>query len=67
MAEKPIWQIRLLVESDDAAEVERLAQAVGRVACPEDDPSPQHVCPVPWFVVTSEAEDAEEWREVLNR
>jgi hypothetical protein len=34
MAGKPIFEIELLVETDDEAELERLADAVGRVACP---------------------------------
>ncbi len=61
-------QISLYVECDDDAEQKRLADAVARVACPEqDDPSPDHACAIPWFVVTSDGEDLETWRELLNR
>ncbi len=67
MAKPSIFQIKLLVETDDEDEVERLAEAVGLVVCPQDDPSPSHACPVPWFVVTSELEDPESWRDLLNR
>lgn len=60
--------ITLYVETDEDAEVERLVDAVGRVACPDqDDPAADHVCPIPWFVVSSHGEDVETWREVLNR
>jgi len=56
------------VETDDDAEVSRLADEVGRVACPEqDDPAEDHACPIPWFVVSSHGEDLETWLELLNR
>jgi len=60
--------ITLYVETDDDAEVSRLANEVGRVACPEqDDPAEGHACPIPWFVVSSHGEDLETWRELPNR
>lgn len=60
--------ITLYVETDDDAEVERLAEAVGRVACPEqDDLTADHACAIPWFVVSSHGDDLETWRELLNR
>lgn len=60
--------ITLFVETDDDAEVERLADAVARVACPGlDDVAPGHACAIPWFVVSSVGEDLEVWRELLNR
>ena len=63
-----IVRITLYVETDDDAEVERLADDVGRVACPDqDDLTWDHACPIPWFVVTSLGEDLETWRDLLNR
>jgi hypothetical protein len=60
--------ITLYVETDDDAEVERLADAVGRVACPDrHDPKADHACPIPWLVVSSVGDDLEPWRELLNR
>ena len=63
-----LWRIALVVETDDEAEVERLADVIGTLAC--DIPADQaHACRLPWFVITSElAEDeAESWRNDLNR
>jgi hypothetical protein len=36
--------------------------------CSDDAPSP-HECPVPWFVVSEPlaSEEAESWRDLLNR
>ena len=68
MAAPRMVQISLYVECDDDAEVERLADAVSRLACPEqDDPSPEHSCAIPWFVLTSDGDDLETWRKLLNR
>ena len=56
------------METGDEAEVERLADVIGALAC--DVPADQdHACRLPWFVITSElAEDeAESWRDDLNR
>ena len=47
MTKPSIFQIRLLVETDDEDEVERLADAVGLVVCPQDDLSPGHACRSP--------------------
>ena len=64
-------EIRLTVETDDQAEVERLTDAICAVACPVDIDhlSAHHVCRIPWFVITStmSAKDAEGWRDMLNR
>ena len=64
-----IWRIQLLVETDDATEVERIADAVGDVACSDDPSHDDHVCRVPWFVITSplDEDEATEWRNDLNR
>ena len=63
-----IWRIQLLVETDDKAEVARLADAVATVACPED-PEQEHACRVPWYVVTSQLSSRKRrgWRDELNR
>jgi hypothetical protein len=61
-AHKPIWEIRLLVETDDPSELERLADAVALVACPEESSDPDHTCRIPWFVVSSELDDGDAWR-----
>jgi hypothetical protein len=63
----PLHEIRLLVETDDEALLARLADQIALLACPQDDASPDHRCPVPWFVIESEVEDPETWRELLNR
>ena len=64
-------EIRLIVETDDQAEVERLTDAIWAGACPVDIDhlSAHHVCRIPWFVITStmSAKDAEGWRDMLNR
>ena len=64
-------EIRLIVETDDQAEVERLTDAICAVACPVDIDhlSAHHVCRIPWFVITStmSAKDAGGWRDMLNR
>jgi hypothetical protein len=65
---KKVFAITLYVETDNQDQVEKLADEVGRLACPEQDPAPaNHSCPTPWFVVTSEADQPEEWRDLLNR
>jgi 3-methyladenine DNA glycosylase AlkC len=65
---KKVFAITLYVETDNQDQVEKLADEVGRLACPEQDAAPaNHSCPTPWFVVTSEADQPEEWRDLLNR
>lgn len=60
--------ITMYAETDEDTEVERLAGAVARVACPEqDDLTADHACPIACFVVRSHGEDPEPWRELLNR
>ena len=63
-----IWNVQLLVETDDESEVGRIADAVGKVACPEE-PASDHVCRIPWFLITTllDEDDANRWREDLNR
>ena len=59
-----VYEIRLLVEAEDRADVDPFVEAVKRLACPislEDDPD--HRCPRRWFLVSS-ALDETEAREV---
>ena len=63
-----LWRIALIVETDDDAEVERVADVIGALVC--DIPADQdHDCRLPWFVITSELADdeAESWRDDLKR
>ena len=63
-----LWKISLIVETDDEAEIERLSEIVGNLAC--DVPANQdHTCRLPWFVITGLLPDdeADAWREDLNR
>ena len=62
----PLHEIRLYIETDDAELIERLTDAVAHVACPHD-PTPDHECSIPWFVISSPADQPEVWREHLNR
>jgi hypothetical protein len=67
---KSLWSIQLIVETDDGAAVERLADQVSQLACPTlpADMSDDHKCEVPWFVVTSDLDDeGDTWRNTLNR
>lgn len=65
---KQVWAITLYVETDDDGLVEELVDEVARVACPEQGDAPaDHACPIPWFVVSHEADRPEKWRELLNR
>jgi hypothetical protein len=66
MPKPMIFQIKLLVETDDPAEVERLADAVAKAACP-DDLSEGHQCSIPWFVITSPVDEPDSLRDLLNR
>ena len=63
-----VYEIKLLVETDDDAEAEALSAAVRHLACPVDD-FEDHVCRVPWFVMAYQLSDDEaaEVRDLLNR
>ena len=66
-----IYEIKLIVETDDEGEVERLTDAIQAAVCPVTDEAVavDHACRVPWFVVRTElsAKNAEAWRGTLNR
>lgn len=58
MPVKRLVQIRVLVEVDSNAEVERLAEAFEAAICPHPGGS-DHRCPMRWFIVTSELGEEE--------
>jgi hypothetical protein len=66
-----MWQITLIIETDDVDELERIIEGVKRVACPlpDDAIAVDHVCPVGWFVITSNMprKEADNFRDTLNR
>ena len=68
MSEPRVFEITLLIETDDEGTVETLAGEIGKLVCSHED-FETHVCPVPWFVLTSQVEgaDADEARGLLNR
>jgi hypothetical protein len=65
----PMYRIEVFLETDDREVVDRITDAIAQVVCPIPIDTPEHVCPVPWFIVTSEMDEAEArgWRELLNR
>jgi len=66
-----MWEIKLVIETDDAAAVERISDAVALAVCPVpfDRMTAAHQCEVPWMIATSEltGDEAEGWRGTLNR
>jgi hypothetical protein len=66
-AKPPLHEIRLLLETDDESEIERLSDAIASLACPHR-PSDDHRCAIPWLVVSAPVEKAKKWwRDLLNR
>jgi hypothetical protein len=51
-----LWKIELFAESDGPMRVDRLADDVARLAC-ADDEGADHVCRVPWFIITSRLDE----------
>ena len=65
-----IWNIRVLIETDDAAVVDAKLKAIGEAMCgPEELLGPEHRCDPPWFIVSSpmRKKKAKPWRKLLNR
>ena len=58
MSGSGVFEIKLLIETDDEVEVEGFADKIGKLACPIDD-FETHECRVPWFVMTHRLDDAE--------
>ena len=67
MPAKKLVQIKVLVEVDSDAEVERLSEAFEAAICPHPGGS-DHRCPMRWFIVSSELDEDEaaNWEELLN-
>jgi hypothetical protein len=66
MPAKKLVQIKVLVEVDSDAEVERLSAAFEAAVCPHPGGS-DHRCPR-WFIVSSQLgeEESANWEELLN-
>jgi len=66
-----MWKITLIIETDDEAEVERIAENVALAACPIglEQLTAEHECSVPWMLIRSPLDkvEAESWRDDLNR
>ena len=66
-----MWRITLIIETDDEAEVERIAENVALAACPIglQQLTAEHECSVPWMLIRSPLDkvEAESWRDDLNR
>ena len=66
-----MWRITLVIETDDEAEVERIAENVALEACPIglQQLTAEHGCSVPWMLIRSPLDEAEAdgWRDDLNR
>jgi UDP-N-acetylglucosamine pyrophosphorylase len=68
MSRTRVFEVKLLIETDDETAVDTFAEAITKLACSMGD-FEDHTCPLPWFVMTSELDDqqADEVRELLNR
>jgi len=66
-----MWKITLIIETDDEAEVERIADNVALAACPIglQQLTAEHQCSVPWMLIRSPLDEAEAdgLRDDLNR
>ena len=65
-----IWNIRVLIETDDAAVVDAKIEAIAEAMCgPENSLGPEHRCDPPWFIVSGpmRKKKAKAWRKLLNR
>jgi hypothetical protein len=64
-----MYKIELIVEVENEAQVEELTERVISTVCDRDHSDLNVKCPVPWFITTTEmdAEEADAWREDLNR
>jgi len=68
MSRRGVFEIKLLIETDDEVEAQGFADKISKLACPIDE-FETHECRVPWFVITYRLDDAEaeDIRELLNR
>jgi len=62
-----LLKIDVPIETDDAAQVERLKEAIEPTLCPHESGS-AHRCPNCWFPLSSELNepDAARWEPLLN-
>jgi hypothetical protein len=64
-----VWNIRVLVETDDEGVVQNKVEAIKEILCPSAGLNdPEHACDPPWFIVTSplRRKKSKQWRPVLN-
>ena len=65
-----IWNIRVLIETDDETVVTAKANAIIEILCPSAGVvDAEHTCNAPWFVVTSplRQKKSKQWTSLLNR
>jgi hypothetical protein len=65
-----IWNIRVLIETDDEAVVEAKVNAITEILCPSAGlRNAEHMCDPPWFIVTIplRPKKSKRWRPLLNR
>ena len=65
-----IWNIRVMLETDDEAVVQAKIDAIAESMCgPEDQLGSDHRCDPPWFIVSGPLgkKKAKRWRKLLNR
>jgi hypothetical protein len=64
----PTYEIKTIIEAEDATDAEALRGRINALICPHD-PGDGHVCPRGWFSILTELDDQEAagWEEMLNR
>ena len=49
-----VWNIRVLIETDDEAVVDAKVEAIEEVLCASSNlRDPKHRCDPPWFIITA--------------
>ena len=65
-----LWNIRLVIETDDEKLVQAKVDEIAGSMCGPDDQLPlDHTCDPPWFIVSRpmRKKKAKRWRSLLNR
>jgi len=65
-----LWNIRLVIETDDEKVVQAKVYEIAESMCgPEDQLCRDHRCDPPWFIVSTmmRKKKAKHWRSLLNR
>jgi hypothetical protein len=65
-----IWNIRVLIETDNESVVQTKVAAISEILCPAAElGDPQHTCDPAWFIVTRplSRKKSRRWRSLLNR